>query len=321
MGLLYGTVACDCLWLALGESSIATQKIFQFSTGMSIPVRVRGDYLVAYSKPQEATIAVESNGGSGTVTVRIDVPIKPFTRGVLAGATTPRQIIEKTKAAPTEAARLFADGSVANWYRQNGWSYPVQAPAASGIEAVLQFFKALGLTDASAPSAIPLPGPPDPTAPIAKLIISFPFGVLSGALTPRELIQKVQAAPAEAAGLFDNGAVAAWYKENGWTYPVKGPTASGQYAVRQFLQAVGLANEPGSTPNPRSPVVKQAQLIQPFSEGILAGAWTPRQLVDLAQERPRKPPFFSRRELLPHGTGRMAGPTPCQRRAIRGHTP
>jgi hypothetical protein len=34
---------------------------------------------------------------------------------------------------------------VERWYRANGWSYPVQAPAASGVAAVQQFFEALGL--------------------------------------------------------------------------------------------------------------------------------------------------------------------------------
>ena len=185
MGLLYGTMTCDCLWLTLGDAGTASQKIFQFSSELAFPLHVRGQHLRASSKPQEGRLQIESNNGSATVVVRIEVPVKPFTRGVLAGATSPRQIVEKTKAAPDGAATLFENGSVAGWYQQNGWSYPVQAPAASGIDAVLQFFKALGLTDESsdAPPAIPVPGPPDPAAPIAKRIIPFPFGVLAGALT------------------------------------------------------------------------------------------------------------------------------------------
>ncbi len=150
MGLLYGTVTSDCLWLTLGDAATLSQKIFQFSTELAIPLHVRGQYLRASSKPQEGCLLIESNGGSATVVVRIKVPVKPFTHGVLAGAVSPRQIVDKTKAAPAGAAILFENGSVANWYQQNGWFYPVQAPAASGIDAVLQFFKALGLTAESA---------------------------------------------------------------------------------------------------------------------------------------------------------------------------
>src|SRR5205814_607263 len=40
------------------------------------------------------------------------------------------------------------------------------------------------------------------------------------------------------------GAVAAWYKENGWTYPVQGPVASGVGAVQQFFEALGLTPPP-----------------------------------------------------------------------------
>ena len=35
---------------------------------------------------------------------------------------------------------------MAQWYQDNGWTYPVQGPAASGLGAVQQFFEALGLT-------------------------------------------------------------------------------------------------------------------------------------------------------------------------------
>ena len=59
---------------------------------------------------------------------------------------TARQVAEKAKANPKEAAALFENGAVADWYKMNGWKYPVQGPAASGLGAVQQFFEALGLT-------------------------------------------------------------------------------------------------------------------------------------------------------------------------------
>src|SRR5262249_30940631 len=40
----------------------------------------------------------------------------------------------------------FEQGAVERWYEDNGWTYPVQGPAASGISGVQQFFEALGLT-------------------------------------------------------------------------------------------------------------------------------------------------------------------------------
>jgi hypothetical protein len=147
MRLLYGSVTCeDAVWLALGDLPGAPQKLFQFRDELTVPVRVRGDQLRAATKPLEARLSVESNGGNRTVIVRAEVPVQPFPDGVLAGARSPRQIAEKAKAAPKDAAGLFEGGAVAQWYRQHGWTYPVQGPPASGLGAVQQFFEALGLT-------------------------------------------------------------------------------------------------------------------------------------------------------------------------------
>jgi len=147
MRMLSGSVAVsDCTWLTLGEGGGSPRKVFQFQTSTTIPVQVRGKLLRAAAKPVHARLVIETNGGSATVVVAAEVPVKPFAEGVLAGAVTPRQVAEKAKAAPKEAAPLFESGAVARWYIQNGWTYPVQGPAASGIGAVQQFFEALGLT-------------------------------------------------------------------------------------------------------------------------------------------------------------------------------
>jgi hypothetical protein len=147
MRLLYGSVSCDdCDWLALGDAPGATEKHFQFGSEAIIPVHVRARRLRAGKKPLEGRLTVESNGGNFAVTVRAEVPIKPFPDGVLKGALTPRQVAEKAKAAPKEAAAFFENGAVAEWYKSNGWVYPVRGPAASGLGAVQQFFEALGLT-------------------------------------------------------------------------------------------------------------------------------------------------------------------------------
>ena len=145
--LLYGTITVeDCPWLSIGEGPGAPQKLFQFTDQCIIPIHILGRRLRAGSKPLEGRLMIESNGGSATVVVRVAVPVKPFPDGVLAGAASPRQLAEKARQQPREAAALFESGAVARWYRDNGWTYPVQTPASSGLGAVQQFFEALGLT-------------------------------------------------------------------------------------------------------------------------------------------------------------------------------
>jgi hypothetical protein len=148
MRLLYGSVVSDSKWLTLGDGPGNAQKLFQFGDDAIIPVHIRGQHLRSGNKPLEGRLVIESNGGNATVLVRADVPIKPFADGVLAGALTPRQIAEKAKAQPREAAVLFENGAVAQWFTENGWTYPVQGPSASGLGAVQQFFEALGLATA-----------------------------------------------------------------------------------------------------------------------------------------------------------------------------
>ena len=144
--LLYGKAAVEnCPWLVLGDSG-TPEKFVQFFGKATLPVHVRGKRLRAYAQPQKAEIAVESNGGNFLVTVHADgagqaVPA----RACCPGATSPRQLAEKAKAHPKEAAVLLENGSVAAWYEANGWDYPVQGPTATGIAAVQQFFETLGL--------------------------------------------------------------------------------------------------------------------------------------------------------------------------------
>jgi hypothetical protein len=148
MRLLYGAVASDSRWLTLGEAPGNAQKVFQFRDEADVPVQIRGQHLRAGPKPLEGQLLIDSNGGTAAVRVRLEVPIKPYPDGVLAGATTPRQVAEKAKAAPKVAAPLFESGAVARWFAANGWTYPVQGPPASGLGAVQQFFEALGLASA-----------------------------------------------------------------------------------------------------------------------------------------------------------------------------
>ena len=74
---------------------------------------------------------------------------------------------------------------------------------------------------------------------------TFAAGVLSGARTPRQLAEKARlAAPGNRRALFETGAVARWYHDNGWSYPVEGESAAGLAGVQQFFEALGLSTPP-----------------------------------------------------------------------------
>jgi hypothetical protein len=75
-------------------------------------------------------------------------------------------------------------------------------------------------------------------------VVPFPDGPLAGARSPRQLAQKAKADPKKAAPYFEKGAVATWYEDNGWTYPVQGPSSSGLGAIQQFFEALGLVTPP-----------------------------------------------------------------------------
>lgn len=146
--LLYGAVVSDSSWLTLGDPPGTPQKLFQCGGDTTVALQIRGQHLRASVKPVEGKLTFESNGGQVVVPVRAEVPVLPFREGVLAGALSPRQIAEKARLAPREAAALFEQGLVERWFRDNGWTYPVPGPAASGLSAVQQFFEALGLARA-----------------------------------------------------------------------------------------------------------------------------------------------------------------------------
>ena len=54
-------------------------------------------------------------------------------------------------------------------------------------------------------------------------IMPFKEGVLAGSKSPREIAEKARPKAAEAAQYFENGAIADWFKRNGWIYPGAGP--------------------------------------------------------------------------------------------------
>lgn len=143
--LLYGSIVSDCKWLNPGDQPGTAQKLIQCQKKATVTVHVRGQFLRAGLKPMEANLIIESNGGSATVRVLVDVAVIPFWGGCLAGATTPRDVATLARKKPHEAVPWFEQGGVAGWYAVNGWTYPVQGPQSTGLGAVQQFFEALGL--------------------------------------------------------------------------------------------------------------------------------------------------------------------------------
>ena len=147
MLVLRGMASSDCDWLVFGDRvGPNSVKMFQTRNFCSITVSVLGKKLRAGLQPMQGEIVIDTNGGTLTVPVRANVPIRPFQRDVLAGATSPREIAQKAKQFPAEAAGLFEQGAVKAWYASNGWTYPIEGTEGSGKGAVQQFFEALGLT-------------------------------------------------------------------------------------------------------------------------------------------------------------------------------
>jgi hypothetical protein len=65
-----------------------------------------------------------------------------------------------------------------------------------------------------------------------------------GISTPREMAERMRAQPKPAVPLLEGGAIALWFVENGWNYPVSGPAAQGVASVQQFFEGMGLSKPP-----------------------------------------------------------------------------
>ncbi len=144
--LVSGHVSSDCTWLQVEGATPEQPRVMQFAQQQTIRVHVVGSQLAAGPTLREGRLLVHSNGGDAVVAVSCEVPVKPFPDGALAGCRTPREVARQAKHFPDEAAVLFAAGQVEAWYRDNGWTYPVEGSPATGKAAVQQFFEALGLT-------------------------------------------------------------------------------------------------------------------------------------------------------------------------------
>lgn len=150
LGMIKGSAVLECpdFWITLGDGSGTNQKSLHFVNEFKLHIRIQGKRLRASDKPLNAKITIETNGGSREVLITAEIPVIPFSKGCLAGAISPRKLASLAKVNPKDAGKLFEDNSVQDWYKSNGWTYPVPGPAASGVAAVQQFFEALGLVEA-----------------------------------------------------------------------------------------------------------------------------------------------------------------------------
>lgn len=144
--LIVATVSTDSPWLQIEETPPGQAHAVRFRNETTLRVRLRGDRLPAGKAPRTGRIIVQSDAGEAEVTIRCVVPIVPFPHGVLAGARTPRELADKARTAAREAAELFTSGAVRTWYRNNGWTYPIEGSDATGLAAVQQYFDALGVS-------------------------------------------------------------------------------------------------------------------------------------------------------------------------------
>jgi hypothetical protein len=78
-------------------------------------------------------------------------------------------------------------------------------------------------------------------------VVPFGRGPFQGAISPRDIAERMRASPKAAVPFLENGDIAAWFATNGWTYPVPGATARGVAAVQQFFEHLGLSKPPPLT--------------------------------------------------------------------------
>ncbi|HTU92098.1 MAG TPA: hypothetical protein VMF69_18590, partial [Gemmataceae bacterium] len=146
-GLLQGkiTVSEGGQWLKLGESGNAEECSIKTAKEQRIQLYVDARGLTA-PQTYSGKLTVITNGGISEVAARLDVSSIPFAQSPFQGAASPRQMAERMRANPKQAVPLLENGAVADWFKLNGWTYPVTAPPARGVAAVQQFFEGMGLS-------------------------------------------------------------------------------------------------------------------------------------------------------------------------------
>jgi hypothetical protein len=148
-GLLHGTitVAQGAEWLRLdgGKDDVGLRIRTATSQTVTVIVSTRG-----LSSPHKYSgkLTLVTNGGVAELPVRLDLGLHAFPKPPFLDVTTPRELADRMRTQPKQAVPLLESGEIANWFVQNGWTFPVQGKPAQGIAAVQQFFEAMGLSKA-----------------------------------------------------------------------------------------------------------------------------------------------------------------------------
>jgi hypothetical protein len=146
-GLLQGkvTVSEGGQWLRISEDGNPSECALKTAKSQQVRLQVDARGLTA-PQTYSGKLTVITNGGISEVAVRLDVASVPFALPPFQGATSPRQIAERMRSNPKQAAPLLENGEISQWFQVNGWTYPVSGPPARGIAAVQQFFECMGLS-------------------------------------------------------------------------------------------------------------------------------------------------------------------------------
>jgi hypothetical protein len=146
-GLLQGkiTVTEGAQWLKITEDGNPSEYVLKTAKTQQIQLHVDARGLTA-PQTYSGKLTVITNGGISEVAVRMDVATLPFAQAPFQGAASPRQLAERLRANPKQAVPLLENGDIAQWFKINGWAYPVSGPRVHGIAAVQQLFECMGLS-------------------------------------------------------------------------------------------------------------------------------------------------------------------------------
>jgi hypothetical protein len=146
-GLLQGkiTVSEGGQWLKIAADGNPVECALKTARSQSVQLHIDARGLTA-PQTYSGKLTVITNGGISEVAVRLDVTAMPFAQAPFQGAASPRQLAERMRANPKQAVPLLENGEIAQWFKLNGWAYPVSGPPARGVAAVQQFFEGMGLS-------------------------------------------------------------------------------------------------------------------------------------------------------------------------------
>lgn len=139
----------DTPWCSLSVEGPLANRSFKFIKCMPLDIQIQSVNIRRSGRQLTGTLILKTDSVEVSIQLIAREPeVIPFEGELFSGATTPRELAEKSKIKPREAAPLFLSGKVANWYESNGWIYPVTGPTAPGMASVQQYFEAHGFAPA-----------------------------------------------------------------------------------------------------------------------------------------------------------------------------